>query len=62
MAISPDQTQYHTRPFAGLGSVGSYQVAGAPFMTGRHRKNHRRSSLYYSSRSEFISYDEYQMQ
>jgi len=34
MAISPDQTQYHTRPFAGLGSVGSYQVAGAPFMTG----------------------------
>ena len=34
MAISPDNTVYHTRPFAGLGSVGSYQVAGAPFMTG----------------------------
>ena len=34
MAISPDQTQYYTRQFAGLGSVGSYQVAGIPFMTG----------------------------
>ena len=30
-----DQTQYYTRQYAGLGSVGSYQVAGTPFMTGR---------------------------
>ena len=29
-----DQTQYYTRQYAGLGSVGSYQVAGTPFMTG----------------------------
>jgi hypothetical protein len=29
-----DQTVYYTRQYAGLGSVGSYQVAGTPFMTG----------------------------
>ena len=29
-----DQTVYYTRQYPGLGSVGSYQVAGTPFMTG----------------------------
>lgn len=34
MTTSPDQSNYYTRQYAGLGSVGSYQVAGTPFMTG----------------------------
>jgi len=34
MATSPDTTAYYARQFSGLGSVGSYQVAGTPFMTG----------------------------
>ena len=34
MATSPDTTNYYTRQYAGLGSVGSYQVAGTPYMTG----------------------------
>jgi len=34
MATWPDQTNYYARQYPGLGSVGSYQVAGTPFMTG----------------------------
>ena len=34
MATSPDTTAYYTRQFSGLGSVGSYQVSGYPFITG----------------------------
>ena len=34
MAISPDGTLYYQHQRSGLGSVGSYQVAGTPFMTG----------------------------
>ena len=34
MATSPDNTLYYARQYSGLGSVGSYQVAGTPYMTG----------------------------
>jgi hypothetical protein len=34
MATSPDGTLYYQHQRSGLGSVGSYQVAGTPFMTG----------------------------
>ena len=34
MATSPDNTSYYARQYSGLGSVGSYQVAGTPYMTG----------------------------
>ena len=33
MATSPDNTSYYARQYSGLGSVGSYQVAGT-LMTG----------------------------
>lgn len=32
--ISPDTARYHRGTTAGLNSVGSYQVAGRPFITG----------------------------
>ena len=34
MATSPDGTLYYQHQRSGLGSVGSYQVAGTPYMTG----------------------------
>ena len=34
MATSPDGTLYYQHQRSGLGSVGSYQVAGTPFITG----------------------------
>ncbi|HAG29204.1 MAG TPA: hypothetical protein DCL39_07075 [Alteromonas macleodii] len=34
MTTSPDGTLYYQHQRSGLGSVGSYQVAGTPFMTG----------------------------
>jgi len=34
MATSPDSTLYYQHQRSGLGSVGSYQVAGTPFITG----------------------------
>ena len=34
MATSPDTTAYYNHQFSGLGSVGSYQVSGYPFVTG----------------------------
>jgi hypothetical protein len=34
MATSPDTTGYYTHQFSGLGSVGSYQVSGYPYITG----------------------------
>ena len=34
MATSPDQTAYYQHQFSGLGSVGSYQVSGYPYVTG----------------------------
>ena len=34
MATSPDTSNYYRFQTPGLGSVGSYQVAGTPFITG----------------------------
>ena len=34
MATSPDQTVYYQHQYSGLGSVGSYQVSGYPYITG----------------------------
>ena len=34
MATSPDQTADYQHQFSGLGSVGSYQVSGYPYITG----------------------------
>ena len=34
MTVSPDTTVYYTHQVSSLGSVGSYQVSGYPFITG----------------------------
>ena len=34
MATSPDTSNYYNFQTPGLGSVGSYQIAGTPFITG----------------------------
>tara|TARA_R110002060_G_scaffold62027_1_gene71426 strand:- start:502 stop:951 length:450 start_codon:yes stop_codon:yes gene_type:complete len=48
MPFSADQTQYYNaRTSPGLGSVGSYQVAGMPWITGSALTNHQEKGVFF---------------